>query len=73
MQNKQESAGASREENKLGNTGNASNPSRTDLQTNNTNQLLDKKAEKYLRESGNVEDMPDAEDEQQMNDDRENK
>ena len=73
MQNKQESAGASREENKLANTGNASNPLPTDLQTNNTNQLLDKKAEKYLRESGNVEDMPDAEDEQEMNDDRENK
>jgi hypothetical protein len=31
----------------------------------NSNQLLNEKAEKYLRESGNIEDMPDAEDQDQ--------
>jgi hypothetical protein len=30
----------------------------------NENQLLNEKAEKYLREAGNIEDYPDAEDEQ---------
>lgn len=46
------------------NTGNASNPSPEADGSKNTHQLLDKKAEKYLRESGNIEDMPDAQDEQ---------
>jgi hypothetical protein len=43
------------------NTGNASNPSPTDntFEQVNTNQLLDEKAEKYIREAGNIEDMPD--------------
>lgn len=46
-------------------TGNASNPSPdTGEEKENTHQLLDKKAETYLRESGNIEDMPDARDEQ---------
>lgn len=46
-------------------TGNASNPS-----PHNRNydppeeQLLGGKAEKYLRESGNIEDEPDAQDQQ---------
>ena len=42
-------------------TGNASNPSPGPENTGAaaTSQLLDKKAEKYLRESGNIEDMPD--------------
>ena len=28
----------------------------------NSNQLLDERAEKYLRESANIEDVPDAQD-----------
>lgn len=46
-------------------TGNASNPT-----PHNKNfdppkdQLLGEKAEKYLRESGNIEDEPDAQDQQ---------
>jgi hypothetical protein len=46
-----------------GNTGNASNPSPGKENSPGENQLLDKKAEKYLRESGNIEDMPDPEEE----------
>ena len=30
------------------------------------NQLLNEKAEKYLRESGNIEDLPDEEDQQEL-------
>jgi hypothetical protein len=46
-----------------GNTGNASNPVENDsiLPDSNANQLINKKGEKYLREAGNIEDMPDAE------------
>lgn len=45
------------------NTGNASNPSADD-QTGapSDNQLLDEKAEKYLREAAPIEDYPDDED-----------
>ncbi|MFL5740291.1 MAG: hypothetical protein ACJ75B_08735 [Flavisolibacter sp.] len=44
-------------------TGNASNPG---VQQNKTGRsLLDEKAETYLRESGNIEDMPDAREEEQ--------
>ena len=48
-------------------TGNASNPSpnNDELEYNGTNQLLDKKAEKYLRESANIEDTPDAQEQQE--------
>ena len=48
--------------------GNASNPSphNNDLEPDNSNQLLDKRAEKYLREIASPEDYPDAEDEQEM-------
>ena len=31
-----------------------------------SNQLIDKKGEKYLREVANIEDVPDAEDQQDM-------
>jgi hypothetical protein len=50
-------------------TGNASNPSPRNEETEPMahNQLLDKKAETYLRESANIEDMPDAEDQQEAN------
>ena len=47
------------------NTGNASNPTpHTDsMEPENHQQLLDEKAEKYLREGGNIEDMPDPQEE----------
>jgi hypothetical protein len=32
------------------------------------NQLLNEKAEKYLRESGNIEDLPDEADQQELDD-----
>ena len=48
-------------------TGNASNPLDTQTEeTANDNQLLDEKAETYLRESGNIEDLPDDKDQQDM-------
>lgn len=45
-------------------TGNASNPSphNNDIEPVSTKQLFDKKAEKYLRESANIEDEPDSQD-----------
>jgi hypothetical protein len=45
-------------------TGNASNPSphNRDAEPVNNNQLLNKRAEKYLRESANIEDEPDPQD-----------
>lgn len=51
----------------LAETGNASNPSPHDTETEpiNDNRLLAEEAEKYLREGGNIEDMPDAQDEQE--------
>lgn len=47
-------------------TGNASNPSPHggDTEPINDNRLLSGEAEKYLREAGNIEDMPDAGDEE---------
>ena len=48
-------------------TGNASNPSpHNEMEPAGNNQLLDEKAEKYLRESASIEDMPDAQDQQAM-------
>lgn len=45
-------------------TGNASNPSPHDKSWDPVKeQLLNDKAETYLRESGNIEDEPDAQDE----------
>ena len=51
-------------------SGNASNPSprNKDMEPANNNQLLDERAEKYLRESANIEDVPDAEDQQEADD-----
>jgi hypothetical protein len=45
-------------------TGNASNPSpdSEEMQPAGNNQLLDERAEKYLRESANIEDEPDPQD-----------
>jgi hypothetical protein len=47
-------------------TGNASNPSPhpANLKPVNNDQLLNENAEKYLRESANIEDEPDAQDQQ---------
>ncbi|MES2881704.1 MAG: hypothetical protein V4676_06120, partial [Bacteroidota bacterium] len=51
----------------IANTGNASNPSpHNDIAAPAPNQLLPKEAEEYLRESGNIEDLPDAEDAAEM-------
>lgn len=49
------------------NSGNASNPSphNKEMEPASSNQLLSEKAEKYLRESGNIEDEPDAQDQQE--------
>jgi hypothetical protein len=48
-------------------TGNASNPSPKDDETQRAgNQLIDQRGEKYLREVASPEDYPDAEDEQEM-------
>jgi hypothetical protein len=49
-------------------SGNASNPSphNDKWEPVEDNQLLDKKAETYLREAGNIEDEPDAEQQEDM-------
>jgi hypothetical protein len=49
------------------NTGNASNPSGSDADdTVNKNQLLDENAETYIREAGNIEDLPDENDQNDL-------
>lgn len=50
------------------NIGNASNPSPNDddLDPSTGKQLLGDQAEKYLREAANIEDMPDAQDQEEM-------
>ena len=52
----------------LADSGNASNPSPNNdkWEPASDNQLLDKKAETYLREAGNIEDEPDAEQQEDM-------
>ncbi len=52
------------------NTGNASNPAADDdsLAPSPGSQLLDEKAEKYLREVASIEDVPDAQDQKEMDD-----
>lgn len=45
--------------------GNASNPSPEAGATPHNEQLLPEEAEKYLREAGNIEDLPDAVDEEE--------
>lgn len=52
-------------------TGNASNPTPQDnsyVHSNNDNQLISREGEKYLRESGNIEDLPDPQQNQEMDD-----
>ncbi|HEX6334394.1 MAG TPA: hypothetical protein VFZ78_09215 [Flavisolibacter sp.] len=53
-------------------TGNASNPSPAELPQEQDNQVLHKNAEKYLRETGNIEDIPDARDQQQADNESRN-
>lgn len=50
------------------NIGNASNPSPNDdnLDPSASDQLLNDRAEKYLREVASIEDLPDAEDQEEM-------
>ncbi len=52
----------------LAETGNASNPSphADNLERMSDSQFLSADAEKYLRESGNIEDVPDPQDQQDM-------
>ena len=47
-------------------TGNASNPSphNSKMEPVSDEQLLNERAEKYLRESANIEDEPDAQDQE---------
>jgi hypothetical protein len=48
-------------------TGNASNPSMEEAsQIPEGSQLLDEKASTYIREAGNIEDMPDEKDMKEM-------
>jgi len=47
-------------------TGNASNPPPREAEQGSHNQLLDKKAEKYLREVASIEDVPDVQDQHDM-------
>ena len=50
-------------------TGNASNPSPPKgNEYDRNNQLLGKEAEKYLRETASIEDLPDATDQEDMED-----
>ena len=51
----------------LAETGNASNPSpqSSEMEPINDNRLLSGEAEKYMRDAGNIEDMPDAQDEKE--------
>jgi hypothetical protein len=65
QKNKSTNAGGS--EFPAADTGNASNPSpHHEMEPVGSNQLLDEGAEKYVRESGNIEDLPDAQDQQNM-------
>lgn len=47
-------------------TGNASNPSPLQGMEPHKEQLIDEKGEKYLREVANIEDLPDAVDQEEM-------
>gem|GEM_PF-4247334 len=51
-----------------GSRGNASNPLPAGAVPEQHDQLLNEKAETYLREGGNIEDMPDAQEAQEAED-----
>ena len=63
------------EKNLGGSLVNASNPSpaQNNRDQPKKNQLLDEKAEKYIRESGNIEDMPDPQEQQDADEMMKNK
>ncbi|RYZ61692.1 MAG: hypothetical protein EOO14_04330 [Chitinophagaceae bacterium] len=65
---KKDQPGADNSKLSAANIGNASNPGTGDesLQASPGSQLLDEKAEKYLREVASIEDVPDAQDQQEM-------
>jgi hypothetical protein len=48
-------------------SGNASNPSPQQDGPAGSNQLLDERAEKYLRESASIEDLPDEQEWEEAN------
>ncbi len=62
--NNQQPAHNQKENNPPAETGNASNPAPHDnsMEPAAGNQLLNERAEKYLRESASIEDMPDEQD-----------
>lgn len=49
-------------------TGNSSNPApqQTNYEPSDRNQLIPEQGEKYLREAGNIEGLPDDQDHQEM-------
>jgi hypothetical protein len=49
-------------------TGNASNssPHNKEMEPANNDQLLDEKAGKYIREAGNIEDVPDPQEQEDI-------
>lgn len=49
-------------------SGNASNPTPRDTGFENDNQLLNKEADKYIREVANIEDLPDGTDQEELDD-----
>ncbi|WP_295116336.1 hypothetical protein [uncultured Chitinophaga sp.] len=51
--------------------GNASNPAPFSSENRPGKGMLDKKAEKYMREGANLVDMPDAEEDQEAIDEKE--
>ena len=67
-QQTQSPSGAENASQRAADTGNASNPSpqNESLSPAQGLQLLDEKAEKYLREVANIEDVPDAQDQEEM-------
>jgi len=66
--NKKDRSGETKNERLLAaDTGNASNPSpHKSNESDGNNQLLGKEAEKYLRETASIEDLPDATDQEDM-------
>ena len=55
-----------KDQNSSAETGNASNPSPLQGMEPRKEQLIDEKGEKYLREVANIEDLPDAVDQEEM-------
>ena len=66
MKDPQQSANTPADEQQPADQGNASNPSPHYETAPAGNQLLGEQAEKYLREAANIEDVPDAQDQLDM-------